>query len=142
MNSTLVLTASTSEATSRKFPAQKSFKCFIQNSRHLVLKEIPISAWPTHCSNSYNLFQSSSFNETGFKFQDTSFIFLRDKILSQDPSVTLQEYFQYFFPIVFQHSVSLILNAVPLAVLSLIFSVYITVQTVQVVIIPSLFVLN
>ena len=93
INSTLVLSASTSVSTSRKFPARKSFK----NSRHLVLKEIPTPARPTHYSNTYDLFQLSSFHETGFKLQDKSFIFLHDKILSLDPSVTLQEYFKYSF---------------------------------------------
>jgi len=42
--SVLTITASTSVLTLRKFPARIPFKCSIQNSRHLVLKEIPIPA--------------------------------------------------------------------------------------------------
>ena len=83
-NSVLSITASTAVFTLRKFLARKPFKCSIQNSRRIVLKEIPISAWPTHCSNAYASFQSSSFNENGFKFQNTSFIFHRDKCFIQN----------------------------------------------------------
>jgi len=42
----------------------------------------------------YPLFQSS-FNENGFKFQNPSFIFQRDKMFSQDPSVSLPNYSMY-----------------------------------------------
>ena len=42
--SVLSITASTSVSTSRKFPARKPFKCSIQNSRRIVLKEISIPA--------------------------------------------------------------------------------------------------
>ena len=74
---------------------RKPFKCFIQNSRHLLLKEIPIPTWPTHYSNAYNLFQLSSFNENGIKFQNTSFIFHGNRIFSQDPSESLPNYSMY-----------------------------------------------
>ena len=60
-----------------------------------MLNEIPIPAWPTHYSNAYNLFQFSSFNEEGCKFQNTSPLWLGDKIRSQDSSVTLSDYFRY-----------------------------------------------
>ena len=61
----------------------------------MVLKEIPIPAWPTHYSNAYDLFLSSSFNENGSKFQSTSFPWLRDEIRNQDSSVPLPDYFMY-----------------------------------------------
>jgi len=42
--SILSITVLTLVSTLRKFPARKPFKCFIQHSRHLVLKKIPIPA--------------------------------------------------------------------------------------------------
>jgi len=52
--SILSITASTSVSTLHKFPARKRFKCSIQsfpNFRRIVLKGIPIPAWPTHYFN-------------------------------------------------------------------------------------------
>jgi len=46
-------------------------------------------------SNAYNLFHLSSFNTNGCKFPKSSFIWLDDKILSQDSSVTLPDCFKY-----------------------------------------------
>ena len=61
-----------------------------------MLNEISISAWPTHYSNAYDLFQSSSFNDNICKFQvEPFFIGFCDKIRSQDSSVTLPDYFRY-----------------------------------------------
>ena len=96
MTSTLVLSASTSVSTLYKFPARKPFKCSIQNSRRIVLKEIPILASSTHYSNAYNLFQSSSFHDNTCKFQvEPFFIGFSDTIRTQDSSVTLPDYFRY-----------------------------------------------
>jgi len=93
--SVLSITVSTSVFTLHKFPAKKHFKCSIQNSRRIVLKEFPIPAWPTHYFNTYNLFQLSSFNENGCKLSKSSFICLGDKIRDQDSSVMPPDYFQY-----------------------------------------------
>jgi hypothetical protein len=73
--SVLSITASTSTSVStiQKFPTIKSFKCSILNSRWIMLKEIPIPAWPNYYSNAYDLFQLSSFNENGCKFSGTNF---------------------------------------------------------------------
>jgi len=60
-----------------------------------MLKEIPISAWPTNHSNAYDLFKLSSFNENGCKFPKKSFPWLGDKIRSQDLSLPLPDYFWY-----------------------------------------------
>ena len=90
----LVSSASTSLSTLRKFPPRKPFTCSLQKSRRLVCQEIHIPAWPTHYSNAYNLFQSSSF--TGNTFQQNLFLIgFSDKIRTQDPSVTLPDYFNF-----------------------------------------------
>jgi hypothetical protein len=90
----LVLSASTSLSTLRKFPPRQPFTCSLQNSRRLVCQEIHIPAWPTHYSNAYNLFQSSSFTNKKFQVEPCFFGF-GDKIRSQDSSVTLPDYFRY-----------------------------------------------
>jgi len=46
--------ASTAASNLNKFPAKKPFKCSVQNSCRMVLKEIPIPTWPTHYSDAYN----------------------------------------------------------------------------------------
>jgi hypothetical protein len=48
--SVLSITASTSVSTLHKFPARKPFKFPTQNSCRIMLKEIPIPAWPIHYS--------------------------------------------------------------------------------------------
>jgi len=78
--SVLSITASTSVSALHKFPARKPFKCSIQNSCRIVLKEILIPTWPTHYSNAYNLSQLSSFNVNGYIFPKSNFIWLCDKI--------------------------------------------------------------
>jgi len=72
--SVISITAPTSVSTLDEFPARKPFKCSILNSLRIVLKEIPISVWPTHYSNVYNLFQLSSFNEDGYRFPKSNLI--------------------------------------------------------------------
>ena len=68
---------------------------FSTNSRRIVLKEIPIPAWPTQYSNAFDLFQLSSFHENGCIFPKSSFMWLDDKIRNQDSSVPLPDYFMY-----------------------------------------------
>jgi hypothetical protein len=94
MTSTFVLSSSTLVSTLRKFPPRQPFKCSLQNSRRLVCQEIHIPAWPTHYSKAYNLFHLSSFNENGCKFPKVCCLNVFQKISRQDPSLTLQEYFQ------------------------------------------------
>ena len=89
----LSITASTSVFTLHKLSARKPFKCSIQNSHRMVLKEIPIPLWPIHYSNAYDLFQLSSFNENDCKFPEPSYFWLGENIRSQDSSVTLTDYF-------------------------------------------------
>ena len=72
-----------------KFPARTPLKRFIQNSHRMVLKEIPIPAWPIlGDSSAYDLSKK-------FQFPESSVIWLGDKICSQDSSVPLPDYFQY-----------------------------------------------
>jgi len=92
--SVLSITASTSVSTLQKFPARKSFKCSIRNSRWTMLKEIPIPAWPTRYSDAYDLFQLSSFDKNGYKFLIINLLSIDNKIHSQDSSVSLPDYFQ------------------------------------------------
>ena len=74
--SVLSITASTSISTLQTFPARKPFKCSIQNSRRMALKEIPNTDWPTYYSKAYNIFHLSLFNENGCKLPKSSFIWL------------------------------------------------------------------
>jgi len=95
MMSTLVLSASNSVLTLRKFPPRKLFKWSIKNSCRLVFKKIPIPAWPSHYSKAYNLFHLSSFNENDCKFPKLWSSEFFQRISREDPSVTLQEYLQF-----------------------------------------------
>jgi len=52
-------------------------------------------AWPTHCSNAFDLFKLSSFNKNGCKFPNIPLLRLDDIIHSQDSSVSLPDYFMY-----------------------------------------------
>jgi hypothetical protein len=90
-----LITTLTSVSTLHKFPARKPFKCSIQNSRRMVLKEVHIPACPTNYSNAFNSFQLSSFNVNGYIFPKSNFKCLCDKRHSQDSSVPLTDYFQY-----------------------------------------------
>ena len=99
MKSTLALSVSTSVSVCKRFPARtlhsQTSKCSLQQPRQIVTNEITIHAWPTHYSRAYNLFHLSSFNENGCKFPKMWSLDLFQRIPRQDPSVTLQEYFQY-----------------------------------------------
>ena len=98
-NSVPSITASTLVSVLKQFPARTSqyhgSNYLIQQPRRIVLKEIPITARPTHYSNVYNLFHLSSFNKNGCKFPKVSLLRLDDKIHSQVLSVSLPDYFQY-----------------------------------------------
>ena len=109
MTSTLVLSASTSVSTLRKFPPRQpfkcprqSFKCPFDNSCRLVLQEIAIPAWPTHYSNAYNLFHLSSFNANDFKFPKIMFFQFFPKNYSPRPIGNITRIFPVFsFPLCF-----------------------------------------
>jgi len=93
--SVLSITAPPAVSTLHKFPARKPFKYSIQNSRRILLKEIPIHAWPTHFSNAYNLFHLSSFYVNDYIFPKSNFIWLCDHVYNRDSYVLLTDYFQY-----------------------------------------------
>ena len=92
--SILSITASTLASTLHKFPTRKTFKCFIQSFCRIVLKEIPNPFWPTHYSSAYNLLELSPFNENGYTLPKSNFIWLHDKVHSQNSPVAITDYFQ------------------------------------------------
>ena len=141
--SVLSITTSTSVSALRKFSARKPFKCSIQNSRRIVLKEIPIPAWPTHYSNMLMIYFSYSrlMNMVAY-FRNHLSWGLMTNFVAKTHLYRYQIISCIAFPTVLTISVILILSAVPLAVLSLILTVSINVQTVLLVISFLVFVLN
>jgi len=98
----------------------------------MVLKEIPIPAWPNHYSDAYNLFQLSPFNENGYIFSKSSFMWLGDKFVTKTHLKRYQIISSIVFSSVLTNSVPLILSAVVVAVFRLLIAilVIINVQTV------------
>ena len=126
IKSTLALSVSTSVSVCKKFPARtfhfKAYKCSPQQPRQIVTNGINIHAWPTHYSKAYNLFHLSSFSENGCKFPKIFLDYLFQRILHQDPSVTLQEYFRYSLSRCVSTFCICHLNCCPVAVIRLIVS--------------------
>ena len=90
-SSILSIAASTSVSVFKQFLA----RTFIPQPRRIVTNEISTAAWPTHYSNVYNLFPSSSFNENGCTVPTASYMDRGDKFCNEDSNVTLPDYFQY-----------------------------------------------
>ena len=87
---------STSVSNLNKFPARKPFKSSNRNSCQIVIKEIPILAWPTPYFKAYNLYQLSSFDKNGCKFRKSSYVWTDERINFQRSSLTLSGYFKHF----------------------------------------------
>jgi hypothetical protein len=83
----------------------------------IVLDEIPIPAWPLHCSKVFKLFHQSSFTEKGCIFPTPPDYYpLVDRVYSSDITLTLLEYFHFFLNTAVSLSVPLIKNAVTIVV--------------------------